>query len=484
MSNIKSITIKENESYLRQISKDVTFPDSDLSKDISILEEYCIENEVLAMADVQLGIPKRIIYLKNTNLELIHKDTSEITEEEKKYNEKRILINPVVTKRIGLTSYWEACASCLNNLGFVYRPYKIEVSYLDTKGMKHEETFTGFESTVLSHELDHLDGILHIDIAKKVYWMNKEERAQFRKAHPYKILKEEGDYHELLKNQKSETTELKEKCLQYAEETLKGKSLELVTSNIKKFYGFPSIKQENKYHVGDQVKLKKGTYLHGIPGYLENFDWIVDNGFIGNDFTISNVKNKIKNSIGMWIIKEDCLLKDYIYRYSGFTITYTIGRGPESKEVSEMIPYHKFDEYTEKINGDENIWMYWGEGTKETRFLPSLVANKRQIAFILNMESEEAKELTKADVWNTSLDEETLKDFLDYRYYEKFLVERFNRNATTTDRETAIIFGLPATLIEGVLVGRKLEQDPFALDYIKKRLPDCYICNIDGKVIK
>lgn len=484
MSKRKSITIKENEPYLRQVSEKVTFPDPDLSKNIATLEEYCTENEVLAMAAVQLEIPKRIIYLKNTNLELIHKDTSEITEEEKAYNEKRILINPVVTKRSGLTSYWEACASCLKNLGLVYRPYQIEVSYLDTTGTKQEETFTGFEATVLSHELDHLDGILHIDIAQKIYWMTKEERTQFRKSHPYKIFQEEGDYYELLKNQKSETTEIKEKYLRYAEETLKGKSLELVKSNIKKFYDCPHIKHENKYHIGDQVKLKKGTYLHGIPGYLENFDWIVDNGFIGNDFTISNVTNKIKNSIGMWIIKEDCLLKDYIYTYSGFTITYTIGRGPGSKEVTEMIPYHKFDEYTEKINDDETAWMYWGEGTKEVRFLPSLVANKRQIAFILNMESEEAKELIKADVWDTALDEETLKDFLDYRYYEKFLVERFNRNASTTDRETAIMFGLPALLIEGVLVGRKLENDPFALNYIKVRLPDCYICNIDGEVIK
>lgn len=50
----------------------------------------------------------------------------------------------------------------------------------------------------------------------------------------------------------------------------------------------------------------------------------------------------------MWNIQEDILLKDYIIKYSGVTITYTIGRGPDSKEVSKMIPYHKFDEETEK----------------------------------------------------------------------------------------------------------------------------------------
>lgn len=102
---------------------------------------------------------------------------------------------------------------------------------------------------------------------------------------------------------------------------------------------------------------------------------------------------------------------------------------------------------------------------KEVRFMPSLVSNKRQIAFIFNMESDYAKQMIEADVWNTSLDGEILKEFLDYRYYEKFLEERFNRDASTTDRESAIMFGLPSKLIEGVLVGRKVENDRKSIKY-------------------
>lgn len=274
----------------------------------------------------------------------------------------------------------------------------------------------------------------------------------------------------------------KERYIEYAKKTFQGKALELVLNNIDLFYKKEEIKK-NKYQVGEEVKLKKGTYMHGIPGLLDNFDWIVENGFISNDFTEENIHNKIRHSIGMWVIQKDCLLQDYIKEYSGFTITYTIGRGPGSKEVTKLIPYHKFDEETEKINNDENIWMYWGDQTKEIRFMPSLVSNKRQIAFILNMESDYAKEMIKKDVWNIELVEKELKDFLDYRYYENFLKERVNRTAQTTDRESAIMFGLPATLIEGVLVGRKLEQDKDSLKHIKEKLPDCYICNIDGKII-
>ena len=54
----------------------------------------------------------------------------------------------------------------------------------------------------------------------------------------------------------------------------------------------------------------------------------------------------------------------------------------------------------------------------------------------------------------------------------------------TTDRESAIMFGLPSRFIEGVFVGRTVEQDEEILNYIKNKLPDCYICNLDGKIIR
>lgn len=95
-----------------------------------------------------------------------------------------------------------------------------------------------------------------------------------------------------------------------------------------------------------------------------------------------------------------------------------------------------------------------------------------------------AKRLTYNDVWNLDFDEETLIPFLDCRYVDKFINnDRLNRNASTTDRKSAIMFGLPINLIEGVFVVRKIEKDNKALDYIKSKLPDCYVCNLDGKVI-
>ena len=195
----KVITIAENEEYLRQISSSVDIVnDNTLLNTVDIIEKYCQEHDVLAIAAIQLGIPKRLIYLKNTNIEIINRiQTDTASKEDGVYNEARILINPVITNREGLTEYWESCASCLNNCGRVLRPYKIDIEYQSIDGNVHKEIFKGFESTVLSHEIDHLDGILHIDIAEEIKVMPSEARKKWRQNHGYQIFSENGSYEEL-----------------------------------------------------------------------------------------------------------------------------------------------------------------------------------------------------------------------------------------------------------------------------------------------
>jgi peptide deformylase len=116
---------------------------------------------------------------------------------EEEHDESKVLINPKVLNKKGHTKYWEACASCLNNMGLVSRPYKLKIKYIDIDKKKHIKTFTGFEATVLSHELDHLNGILHIDIAEKIIKMPKNERKAFREKHPYEIISKDCDYEEI-----------------------------------------------------------------------------------------------------------------------------------------------------------------------------------------------------------------------------------------------------------------------------------------------
>lgn len=206
MNEIKVITIKDNEDFLRQISREVVFPDPELNKDINLLERYFSQNNTtLALASIQIGIPKRIIYIKRTNLDLINKKLEgKTTEEEDRLDEHRILINPEVVSEEGLTDYWEACASCLDRVGHVVRPYRIVVNYLDEQGKPHSATFEGFEATVLSHELDHLNGVLHIDIALEEREVPVEKRKEFRdnETKGYNVVATEGDFKELLRSNK------------------------------------------------------------------------------------------------------------------------------------------------------------------------------------------------------------------------------------------------------------------------------------------
>lgn len=186
---IKRKTILNDEEYLRQISQPVDLNNENYKEEVKLLEKFCLETECFALAAVQIGIPKRMIYLKNTTLD--------VPLENMNYNESKILINPVVISRKGHTKFWEACLSCLDNMGLVNRPYEMTIQYYDENGMEHIETFEGFKVTVLSHELDHLDGILHMDIAEETLTMPKEERKQFREEHPYEIISKNCAYDEI-----------------------------------------------------------------------------------------------------------------------------------------------------------------------------------------------------------------------------------------------------------------------------------------------
>lgn len=191
--NIERKTIKKDEEYLRQVSARV-FEDDPIDEYIKMLKEFCKETECYALAANQIGIQKRIIYLKNT--------TQDIPLENINYDEEKIIINPLVLSKKGKTKYWEPCLSCLDITGLVTRPHEIELLYFDQYGNEHIETFTGFQATILSHELDHLDGVLHIDIAeeiKNMKNMKKEERIEFRKLHPYEIISKEEPAKKIVK---------------------------------------------------------------------------------------------------------------------------------------------------------------------------------------------------------------------------------------------------------------------------------------------
>lgn len=184
---MKRITIKDNLEFLKQVSTDIDFTKDDYLGYIKELKKFCRNNKVYALAPVQIGITKRIIYLRNTT-EDMNKNTNS------NYDEEIVLINPTIISSKGNTRFLERCASCLDYVGVVNRPYMVEVEYFDINGVKHREIFEGFKATVFSHEYDHLDGILHIDIADNLMKMSLEETKKYRLEHPYEVMSKDNEF--------------------------------------------------------------------------------------------------------------------------------------------------------------------------------------------------------------------------------------------------------------------------------------------------
>ena len=68
----------------------------------------------------------------------------------------------------------EGCLSVPEMVGKVVRPTKITIKGLDRDGKPQEHTFEDFRARVMCHEYDHLDGILYVDKATKMFRVDQE----------------------------------------------------------------------------------------------------------------------------------------------------------------------------------------------------------------------------------------------------------------------------------------------------------------------
>lgn len=242
---------------------------------------------------------------------------------------------------------------------------------------------------------------------------------------------------------------------------------------------------KHKYNVGDDVLLLKGTLLHGTYKNIEGLKSIAKEELMSNYF-VDGRSSKYLGSIGVWNLKDDILLKDYINLYSGGTIMYcgVYKEGVNTQtNKTDIIPYDKMKEIN-NITSNVECHMWVIEQTKEARFMPSLSQDRVQIGIIFNEKCVRSSNILNGDILNfDAINDEDVEQFVNPDYYKKFVIDRKNKDDLFTDRESAILFGIPANFIEGILVGRKYQQDNNILMEIKRLLPNAYICNLDGKVI-
>lgn len=85
------------------------------------------------------------------------------TELERAITQPLILINPVIKKKNGKTTYNEGCLSVPSYFEIVERSLYIEVEALNLDGEKISIKTDGLLAICIQHEIDHLDGKLFID---------------------------------------------------------------------------------------------------------------------------------------------------------------------------------------------------------------------------------------------------------------------------------------------------------------------------------
>ena len=144
---------------LKRVSRKVEKIDNIILDIIKDLKDTLYSNDDgIGLAAPQIGILKRIIII-----DLRREDSRTI-----------VLINPKIIKKIGHEESTEGCLSYPGYEGIVTRPKRVIVTGITPNGEKTEYTANGLLAKAFCHEIDHLDGVLYMDKAKKMYKLNKK----------------------------------------------------------------------------------------------------------------------------------------------------------------------------------------------------------------------------------------------------------------------------------------------------------------------
>lgn len=259
-----------------------------------------------------------------------------------------------------------------------------------------------------------------------------------------------------------------------AKNKFKGELLDIVLEQINTYNELSNSNYviKKQYHLGDDVLLNKNHLLHGIGTNNSIINIISKRGIVSPDYYGTSSNHAFYYESAFWNVDKNISLKDYIQNYSGIIAKYN--------DKYEQVPYGKLDNFVEKMK-KVNPWKWTAESSMEIRFMPSLAKNDNQIGFILNMENKLSQKLRNNSVFKDSFNQEYAFEFVHEKNQDKFKEEGFT--ADFFCRADYLIFGVPSCCIEGILVGRIVENRKEDIIKLKELFPNSYICNLDGKVI-
>ena len=148
--------VYEGDDILKKRAREVTEVNSHIRMILDDMLETMRAYNGVGIAAPQVGILKRM-FIADVEGEIIE------------------LINPEILETSGAQEEEEGCLSVPGMVGAVKRPEYIKMRGLNREGKEVVYEGTGFLPVVLSHEYDHLDGILFTDKATNIRDANQEE---------------------------------------------------------------------------------------------------------------------------------------------------------------------------------------------------------------------------------------------------------------------------------------------------------------------
>ncbi len=141
--------VKIGDDVLRKICRTQLTFDEKLHQTLDDMKETMYDAEGVGLAAPQVGILRRYCVI----------DVGDGVIE---------LINPVITEKSEETQTGnEGCLSIPDRSEIVTRPMKVSVRAQNRYGENITVTGEGLKARALCHEIDHLDGVLYIDHAKR-----------------------------------------------------------------------------------------------------------------------------------------------------------------------------------------------------------------------------------------------------------------------------------------------------------------------------
>lgn len=141
--------VLEGDEILRKKAREVTEVDDKIRLILDDMLETMRAHNGAGLAAPQVGIFKRM-FVAEADGEVIE------------------LINPVILETDGVQNEDEGCLSVPGMIGTVERPAYIKMKGLNRNGKEVVYEGSGFLPIVLSHEYDHLEGILYTDKATNI----------------------------------------------------------------------------------------------------------------------------------------------------------------------------------------------------------------------------------------------------------------------------------------------------------------------------